>query len=112
MDRHVYGDPFGPMRRFGGLRARVSDVMAMMREQFRKHVPEHESRSLGQRAFNGVPRTHKWAASARLLLSQTPWHQPQEAPLPPWSHKWFAAYERDADMTRFYGREPARSECS
>ena len=79
----------------------------MMREQFREHVPEAEARSHGQRAFDGVPREHKWNASARLLLSQTPWHDPAKAPLPPWSHKWMASYAQGIDMTRFYGRPPS-----
>ena len=54
--RHVYGDLFGPARRFGAFRKRISDVMRMMRGQFRQHVPAEESSSRGRArstAFQG-----------------------------------------------------------
>jgi predicted metal-dependent hydrolase len=100
---HVYGDRFARLRRFPTLRQRISDFLRTMRAEFRKHVPEDETRTHGQRAFGEVSRRDKWLASSRILLSQTPWHDPGRASLPRWSDTWFEAYERGEDMTRFYG---------
>jgi predicted metal-dependent hydrolase len=105
--RHVYRDRFGPIRRFPEIRRRVSTFLAMLREEFRAHVPREESSTRGQRAFNNLPRRDKWVASARILLSQTPWHNPQHAPIPAGSELWFEAYGRGEDMTRFLGAPPA-----
>ncbi|MEQ8280704.1 MAG: metal-dependent hydrolase [Deltaproteobacteria bacterium] len=102
---HLYGDRFARLRRFPTLRRRISDFLRAMRAEFRKHVPEEETRTHGQRAFGEVPRRDKWVASSRILLSQTPWHDPDRASLPRWASTWFEAYERGEEMTRFYGAQ-------
>lgn len=39
----------------------------------------------------------------RLALSQAPYHDPADQPLPDWAETWMRAYERGADMTTFAG---------
>ena len=47
-----------------------------------------------------------------LLLSQTPYHDPADQPLPEWADTWMREYDRGTDMTTFFGRHrpPERAE--
>jgi predicted metal-dependent hydrolase len=53
-------------------------------------------------AFAGVPRKQRLAAAARVLLSQTPFHNPQQEPLPVFADRWFHRWDRGGDVTRWY----------
>ncbi len=39
-----------------------------------------------------------------LALSQTPYHDPADQPLPDWADTWMREYERGTDMTMFVGK--------
>ena len=39
----------------------------------------------------------------RLWLSQTPYHDPADQPLPDWADTWMREYDRGTDMTAFAG---------
>lgn len=54
-------------------------------------------------AFQPVPTLELARTYARLLLSQLPHHRPAEEPVPEFADRWFEAYERGVDMTRFEG---------
>jgi len=41
----------------------------------------------------------KW----QLWLSQTPYHDPADQPLPDWADTWMREYDRGTDMTKFFG---------
>jgi hypothetical protein len=43
----------------------------------------------------------------RLVLSQTPNHDPADQPLPGWVDTWIREYERGTDMTSFFGAAPS-----
>lgn len=101
---HLYRDRFARMRTFPVLRRRISGLLGQLRDEFRKHVPAEETRTRGQRAFSQIPATDKWLTSARILLSQAPWHDPERERLPQGSRDWFAAFDRGQEMTRYYGR--------
>ena len=53
-------------------------------------------------AFAAVPRKEKLVATARILLSQTPFHDPAPQPLPAFADEWFARWDRGGDVTRWY----------
>jgi hypothetical protein len=44
-------------------------------------------------------------------LSQTPYHDPADQPLPDWADTWMREYDRGTDMTTFFGASigPAHS---
>jgi len=58
-------------------------------------------------AFSGIPRKQKVTAAARVLLSQTPFHDPVHEPLPDFADEWFARWNRGDDVTRWYTAEQA-----
>ncbi|BBY37791.1 metal-dependent hydrolase [Mycobacterium mantenii] len=53
--------------------------------------------------FQAVPTRQLATMLWRLLLSQTPNHDPADQPLPDWFDTWIREYERGTDMTTFYG---------
>jgi predicted metal-dependent hydrolase len=53
--------------------------------------------------FAGVPLKEKLVASARVLLSQTPFHDPAHEPLPEFADRWFDRYDRGGNVVRWYG---------
>ena len=58
-------------------------------------------------AFSSVPRKEILVAAGRVLLSQTPFHDPAHEPLPEFADRWFERWERGGDVTRWYTSELA-----
>jgi predicted metal-dependent hydrolase len=56
-------------------------------------------------AFSSVPRKEILVAAGRVLLSQTPFHDPAHEPLPEFADRWFQRWERGGDVTRWYTGE-------
>lgn len=56
-------------------------------------------------AFSSVPLREKVIAGWRVLLSQTPFHDPADEPLPAFADEWFARWRRGGDVTRWYSAE-------
>ena len=54
-------------------------------------------------AFAGVPLKEKLVAGARVLLSQTPFHDPAHEPLPEFAGRWFDHYDNGGNVVRWYG---------
>jgi predicted metal-dependent hydrolase len=57
--------------------------------------------------FNAVPTRELGAMVWRLALSQAPYHDPAEQPLPVSADTWMRDYALGADMTAYFGRPPA-----
>lgn len=57
--------------------------------------------------FDSVPLTDLAKMAWRLLLSQTPGHDPADQPLPDWADTWMRAYDDGADMRSFFGTASA-----
>lgn len=53
--------------------------------------------------FEAVPTRQLITMLSRLLLSQTPNHDPADQPLPEWAGTWMDEYERGTGMTSFVG---------
>lgn len=51
--------------------------------------------------FHPVPTVDLLKMVWRLALSQTPYHDPADQPLPDWAQTWMRAYDRGTDMTAF-----------
>lgn len=58
-------------------------------------------------AFATVPRRERLAAAGRVLLSQTPFHDPANERLPAFADQWFARWKAGSDVTRWYTSQPA-----
>lgn len=65
-------------------------------------------RSRVPNAFATVPRMQRLVAVVRVLLSQTPFHDPTDQPLPPFADEWFDRWDSGGDVTRWY-TSPAAS---
>lgn len=122
----VVGKPWYRVRALPAIFRHLLKVTAVIADGFNKHVPEADRKvdarimlpafgmrdSLQQRlrpgaapvvpAFASVPRRQKLTAVARVLLSQTPFHDPEPQPLPEFADEWFARWDRGADVTRWY----------
>ena len=57
--------------------------------------------------FHAVPTTALVKMVWRLMLSQTPKHDPADQPLPKWADTWMREYDQGADMTTFFGSPPS-----
>jgi predicted metal-dependent hydrolase len=57
--------------------------------------------------FSTVPIKESFTAGARVLLSQTPFHNPAHEPLPELASRWFKRWDAGADVTRWYTAELA-----
>jgi predicted metal-dependent hydrolase len=70
-----------------------------LRQKFGTSVPRTPP------AFSGVPQREKLVAVTRVLMSQTPFHDPEHEPLPAFADEWFARWDRGGDVTRWYSAE-------
>ncbi|OBH37622.1 hypothetical protein A5690_05600 [Mycobacterium intracellulare] len=57
--------------------------------------------------FHAVPTSQLITMVWRLWLSQTPYHNPADQPLPDWADTWTREYARGTDMALFAGAPPA-----
>jgi predicted metal-dependent hydrolase len=57
-------------------------------------------------AFASVPRKQRLVAVGRVLLSQTPFHNPANEPLPQFADHWFERWNSGGDVTRWYTATP------
>lgn len=69
----------------------------------RRRAPRNDPPTL----FHAVPTSQLLTMVWRLMLSQTPHHDPADQPLPDWADTWMREYERGSDMTAFYGAPPS-----
>ena len=53
-------------------------------------------------AFATVPRRQRYLAAVRVLLSQTPFHNPEHQPLPQFADEWFERWNSGGDVTHWY----------
>jgi predicted metal-dependent hydrolase len=54
-----------------------------------------------------VPAKEQRQAYRRILASQTPSHDPQRQPLPPFADAWFARFEQGEDISHWYSSQLA-----
>jgi predicted metal-dependent hydrolase len=117
----VVGKPWYRVRALPAIFKHLLKVTAVFAEGINKHVPEAD-RKVDARillpgfrsrksqsgaepitpAFADVPRWQKFTTVARVLLSQTPFHDPGPQPLPEFADEWFARWDRGSDVTRWY----------
>lgn len=56
-------------------------------------------------ALHTVPWRQKLGTAARVLLSQTPLHDPADEPLPTFADRWFQRYNRGDDVCHWYSSQ-------
>ena len=125
----VVGKPWYRVRALPAIFKHLTKAMAIIADGVNAHVPESERKidartllpafgirsSLRQKlsfgrsdadpippAFSGIPQKQKLVAVARVLMSQTPFHNPAHEPLPEFADEWFARWDRGGDVTRWY----------
>lgn len=62
--------------------------------------------------FNPVPTRELAAMVWRLILSQTPHHDPADQPLPAGADVWMREYVKGTDMTKYFGADPQAGSAS
>lgn len=125
----VVGKPWYRVRALPAIFKHLTKAMAIIADGVNTHVPKSERKidartllpafgirsSLRQKlsfgrsaanpippAFSGIPQKQKLVAVARVLMSQTPFHNPAHEPLPEFADEWFARWDRGGDVTRWY----------
>ena len=125
----VVGKPWYRLRALPAIFKHLVKAMTIIADGVNAHVPESERKvdartvlpafgirsSLRQKlsfgrsdaepippAMAGIPQKEKLVAVARVLLSQTPYHNPAHAQLPDFADEWFARWDRGGDVTRWY----------
>jgi predicted metal-dependent hydrolase len=125
--RHLMPDPWYRVKHIRQTFRHVGTIAATVAKAFDEHIPFDDRGASAQEAMSSALRRelgyrmHKrvggsapmfHAVSAgRLLrmlwgltLSQTPYHDPADQPLPDCADTWMREYERGADMTTFAGK--------
>jgi predicted metal-dependent hydrolase len=125
------GDDWYRVRALPGVVRHLMSVMRVIADGVNEHVPEPDRKvdartllptfglrqTLRQRipflasdttptAFSAVPRKQRLVAVGRVLLSQTPFHNPSHEPLPKFADRWFERWNSGEDVTRWYTSQP------
>jgi predicted metal-dependent hydrolase len=134
--RYLRADPWYRVKHIKSTFAHVGDLAAMIAKTFDEVVPLDERGASAEELmsikllvgefqfrgpggarrrtrrrgaptlFNAVPTSELAAMVWRLMLSQAPYHDPAEQPLPTSADEWMRDYERGADMRAYFGRPP------
>lgn len=94
-ERGVDARDFAPL---GGIRARMRD-----RASKRGEAPAQRAKP----ALSTAPWKQKLSTTARVLMSQTPLHDPAQEPLPQFADEWFSRYNRGDDVCHWYSSQLA-----
>jgi predicted metal-dependent hydrolase len=92
-ERGIDARDFGPL---SGILAAIRRTTARDRTTARTHP-----------ALHTVPWSQKLTTGARVLLSQTPFHNPANEPLPDFADRWFQRYDRGDDIAHWYSGDSA-----
>ena len=103
---HVVGSYWYRLRKLPAIARHVVQGLALLGEEFRRHVPGVPEEYYRLDGYAGIPRRDSLASLAGVLGSQLPGHHPSSQRVPDYFHEWIARYERGEDMTRAYGVRP------
>lgn len=131
----VVGRPWYRIRALPAVVKHLMEVMAIVADGVNAHVPESDRKvdartllythrmKLALRQlnrfgakrptpdfpgpFSTVPLKESFTAGARVLMSQTPFHNPTHEPLPELAGRWFERWDAGGDVTRWYSAELA-----
>jgi Predicted metal-dependent hydrolase len=78
-----------------------------LRDSLRRTLRLDPSGTASASAFASIPRRELLTMTGRVLLSQTPFHDPEDERLPEFADRWFARWESGGDVTRWYSAELA-----
>lgn len=81
---------------------------AFLTGELRQRLGLRRNGSAAPTIFGPVPTRELLAMLWRLALSQTPYHDPADQPLPAWADTWMRAYENGVDMRTFVAGQPER----
>ena len=121
----VVGSKSYRMRALPGIVKHLIEVSSLIMDGINEHVPLAEraidvntikplnglidavrSRATRQprvpAAFHAIPWKRKIHTASRVLLSQTPLHNPAHEPTPEFADRWFARFERGDDVAHWY----------
>ncbi|MEB4208041.1 metal-dependent hydrolase [Mycobacterium sp. 94-17] len=62
--------------------------------------------------FDNIPAKDLAKMAWRLMLSQTPGHDPADQPLPAWADVWMRSYDEGTDMRTFFGSAASTGDAS
>ena len=135
--RHLRADPWYRIKRIKSTFSHVGELSAMIARTFDEVVPFEERGAsaeelmsikllIGEFKYRGPFRAKRHAGDGdsvtmfnpvrtgelaamvwRLILSQTPHHDPADQPLPSCADEWMREYDRGTDMTTYFGTAPA-----
>ncbi|OCB30845.1 metal-dependent hydrolase [Mycobacterium malmoense] len=94
-ERGVDARDFAPLR---GIRVRMRDRICERGKTASQRVKP---------ALNTVPWRQKLSAFARVMMSQTPLHDPAKEPLPKFAGAWFRRYNQGDDVCHWYSSQLA-----
>ncbi|MCV7216743.1 metal-dependent hydrolase [Mycobacterium crocinum] len=128
------GDSWYRIRALPGVVRHLMGIMRIIADGVNEHVPEADRKvdartllpTFGMRqtamqrlarrrastpnAFATVPRRERLVAAGRVLLSQTPFHDPADDRLPEFADRWLARWKAGGDVTRWYTGEQVAGE--
>lgn len=86
-----------------GIDARdFSPLSGTIRAIRRRTIDRNDATPRVKSALHAVAWRHKLTATARVLMSQTPIHDPAKEPIPAFANRWFERYDRGDDVCHWY----------
>jgi predicted metal-dependent hydrolase len=76
-----------------------------MRDTVRRKLRLEPAGRTPPSAFACIPRRELLTVTGRVLLSQTPFHDPEGEKLPEFADRWFERWDAGGDVTRWYTAE-------
>jgi predicted metal-dependent hydrolase len=100
---HVVGKYWYRVGSFPSFMKHVAAGLALLEEEFKKHVPEVPEAVYSADAYKGIPLGENLQALLGIVGAQMPWHRTENQKIPHYYHEWNGRYERGEDMTQVYG---------
>ncbi len=103
---HVVGSALYKFRQISPCYKHSIECGKMIREEFKKHVPDMPAEAFTTVPLKDVSKADKRRSTLGIIASQMPWHDPAHERLPSYYQEWRDRYDAGEDMLLAYGVRP------
>ncbi len=101
---HVVGSHWYRLRNIPSFQRHTRGLFDMIKEDFAKIVDDVPAETYRANPFSKIPLLAQLRSAVGVFLSQAPWHDSVNQPLPEYFDEWMEAWQTGKDVSKIYGK--------
>lgn len=104
---HVVGSHWFRLRNIPSFQRHTHGLFDRIKSDFEREVADVPVAAFADDPFSKIPWSAKVRSALGVFLSQAPWHDSVNQPLPDYYAEWMTAWRNGEDVSKIYGTELA-----